>query len=84
MLKNLHITEILLVLLRNQEAVISSRIEDAISTMDEILQYETDYDGLEDASILSDVITILYQRALKNAQSALEDGLNIQFSLQYN
>ena len=42
MMKNLHNTEILLAPLRNQEAVISSRIEGTISTMDEIMQYESE------------------------------------------
>lgn len=75
MLKNLHNNEILLAPLRNQEAVISSRIEGTISTMDEIMQYEADDDGTHSLSTRSDVIeTILYQRALKNAQSALESG----------
>lgn len=82
MLKNLHNTEILLAPLRNQEAVISSRIEGTISTMDEILQYEADNDdGFENTSVKSDVIeTILYQRALKNAQSALENGYTFSLS----
>lgn len=80
MLKNLHNTEILLAPLRNQEAVISSRIEGTISTMDEILQYEADHEGEDSLTVKADVIeTILYQRALKNAQSALENGQN--FSL---
>jgi Fic family protein len=71
-LKNLHNNEILLAPLRNQEAVISSRIEGTISTIDEILQYEADNDP---GHVRSDVIeTILYQRTLKNAQKALEDG----------
>lgn len=78
MLKNLHNTEILLAPLRNQEAVISSRIEGTISTMDEILQYEADHEGIEDPSVRSEVReTILYQRTLKNAQSALEDGYSL-------
>ncbi|MGS2737998.1 Fic family protein [Sinomicrobium sp. M5D2P17] len=82
MLKNLHNTEILLTPLRNQEAVISSRIEGTISTMDEILQYEADNEGVENPTAKSDVIeTILYQRTLKNAQSALESGYN--FSLNF-
>ncbi|MDR3391016.1 MAG: Fic/DOC family N-terminal domain-containing protein [Sulfuriferula sp.] len=77
MLKSMHNSEILLAPLRNQEAVISSRMEGTVSTMDEILQYEADYD--EDvasaADIRSEVIeTILYQRALKNAQKAIESG----------
>src|SRR5690554_8201847 len=66
MLKNLHNTEILLAPLRNQEAVISSRIEGTISTMDEILQFEADYEEVQNVSIRSDIIeTILYQRTLK-------------------
>ncbi|WP_131536445.1 Fic family protein [Pedobacter nototheniae] len=82
MLKNLHNTEILLAPLRNQEAVISSRIEGTISTMDEILQYEADNDGTDNVGVRSDVIeTILYQRSLKNAQNALEDGYG--FSLHF-
>lgn len=81
MLKNLHNTEILLAPLRNQEAVISSRIEGTISTMDEILQYEADHEGVENASVRSDVIeTILYQRTLKNAQSALAEGYPLSIS----
>lgn len=80
MLKNLYNTEILLAPLRNREAVLSSRIEGTISTIDEILQYEADNDGRNNVNARADVIeTILYQRALKNAQSALEDGYN--FSL---
>lgn len=74
MLKNLHNNEILLAPLRNQEAVISSRIEGTISTMDEILQYEADDDG-GNQNVRTDVVeTILYQRTLKNAQKGLEDG----------
>src|SRR4051812_41783326 len=43
MLKGMHNSEILLAPLRNQEAVISSRMEGTISTMDEILRYEADH-----------------------------------------
>jgi Fic family protein len=81
MLKNLHNTEILLAPLRNQEAVISSRIEGTISTMDEILQYEADHNGVGAATAKADVIeTILYQRALTNAQGALASGYNFSLS----
>ena len=52
--------------------------------MDEILQYEADHEN-ETASTLSvrsEVIeTILYQRALKAAQKALNDGYPISQSL---
>ncbi len=76
MLKKMHNSEILLAPLRNQEAVISSRMEGTISTMDEILKYEADYEeNQKDYNTRSDVIeTILYQRALKAAQKALVDG----------
>lgn len=83
MLKNIPNSEILLAPLRNQEALLSSRIEGTISTMDEILAYQADVveePGIEailepPKNVRSDVIeTILYQRALKNAQKSLEDG----------
>lgn len=77
MLKNMHNSEILLAPLRNQEAVISSRMEGTVSTIDEILKYEADYDDYVDtgSSVRSEVIeTILYQRALKAAQGAIEEG----------
>lgn len=83
MLKNMHNNEILLAPLRNQEAVISSRIEGTISTMDEILQYEADEDDAltNNSDVRSDVIeTILYQRALKNAQKAMIDGYDLSTS----
>lgn len=76
-LKTLHNSEILLAPLRNQEAVISSRMEGTISTIDEILRYEADAANGEESpeSVRSDVIeTLLYQRALKAGQQALEEG----------
>lgn len=77
MLRNMHNSDILLAPLRNQEAVISSRMEGTISTMDEILQYQADFNDV--ASITdetrSEIIeTALYERALKEAQSAMEQG----------
>lgn len=82
MLKNMHNSEILLAPLRNQEAVISSRMEGTISTMDEILKYEADHEDDNDPSVRSDVIeTILYQRTLKKTQEALEKGYPFSSSL---
>lgn len=84
MLKNMHNSEILLAPLRNQEAVISSRMEGTISTMDEILKYEADHDLVEGdgANVRSEVIeTILYQRALMAAQKAMKDGYPLSPSL---
>lgn len=76
MLKSMHNSEILLAPLRNQEAVISSRMEGTVSTMDEILKYEADYDDTGDTSkVRSEVIeTLLYQRTLRLAQHAMEQG----------
>ncbi|UNU72557.1 Fic family protein [Moraxella nasovis] len=83
MLKNMHNSEILLAPLRNQEAVISSRMEGTISTMDELLQYEADFaDGEMSHTVRSDVVeTVLYQRTLKNAQQAMSDGYPLSKSL---
>lgn len=84
MLKNMHNSEILLAPLRNQEAVISSRMEGTVSTMDEILKYEADHasDETSAASVRSEVVeTILYQRALKTAQQAINDGYPLTLSM---
>lgn len=84
MLKNMHNSEILLAPLRNQEAVISSRMEGTVSTMDEILKYEADYEGgaADHQNVRSEVIeTILYQRALRAAQNAMQDGYPLSQSL---
>lgn len=84
MLKNMHNSEILLAPLRNQEAVISSRMEGTVSTMDEILEYEADFDeGNEgESNVRYEVIeTLLYQRTLKNAQRAIEAGQPLSLSL---
>ncbi len=84
MLKNMHNSEILLAPLRNQEAVISSRMEGTVSTMDEILKYEADYSDESEQlpNVRSEVIeTVLYQRALKAAQGAMESGYPLSQSL---
>jgi Fic family protein len=84
MLKNMHNSEILLAPLRNQEAVISSRMEGTVSTMDEILKYEADFDNGKGmtANVRSEVIeTILYQRALRAAQQAMEASYPLSQSL---
>ncbi len=84
MLKEMHNSEILLAPLRSQEAVVSSRMEGTISTVDEILQYEADFDGETNTKMpfRSDVIeTFLYQRALKRSQEAIESGYPLSESL---
>lgn len=78
MLKGMHNSELFLAPLRGQEAVISSRMEGTISTLDEILQLEAEFGDDDEgaaAEYRTDVIeTILYRRALSAAQSALEEG----------
>ncbi|MGB5883199.1 MAG: Fic/DOC family N-terminal domain-containing protein, partial [Desulfobulbales bacterium] len=84
MIKKMHNSAIFLAPLRSQEAVISSRMEGTVSTMDEILKYEADHDNDagNSTNVRSEVIeTILYQRALKATQKALEDGYPISQSL---
>jgi Fic family protein len=84
MLKNMQNSELLLAPLRNQEAVISSRMEGTVSTMDEILRFEADSenDSEETRNVRSEVFeTILYQRALVNAQQAMEDGYPLSLHL---
>ena len=77
MILHMHNSEILLAPLRSKEAVVSSRMEGTISTVDEILQYEADFGGVTDTKgmVRSDVIeTNLYQKALKSAQEAINKG----------
>ncbi len=85
MLQSMHNSEIFLAPLRGQEAVVSSRMEGTISTMDEIFQLEAEYgDDGEDAvwEFRSDVIeTALYRRALNTAQRQLEEGRPFSESL---
>ena len=83
-LNQLHNRELFLVPLRNQEAVASSRMEGTISTVDEILQYESAENEGENSEtrVRSDTIeTILYRRALNYAQAEIYDGKNINNSL---
>lgn len=83
MLRGMPNSEIFLAPLRNQEAVISSRMEGTISTMDEILQYQAEYSEEEVAEeVRYEVIeTLLYRRALNTAQKQLEEGYPLSQSL---
>lgn len=84
-LQGLHNNEIFLAPLRNQEAVLSSRMEGTISTMDEVLQLEAEYadrGGQADDERRSDGMeTYLYQRALRTAQRQMEEGRPLSISL---
>ena len=83
-LKTLHNSEIFLAPLRNQEALVSSRMEGTISTMDEIMQLDAAMDDDADAAqeYRSEVVeTLLYQRALRTAQLQMQDGRPLTTSL---
>lgn len=85
MLTTMHNREIFIAPLRNQEAVLSSKMEGTISTLDEILEYDAEY-GEEDDSprgeTRSDVVeTILYRRTMVAAQKAIAEGRPISSSL---
>jgi Fic family protein len=85
MLSGMHNSEIFLAPLRGQEAVISSRMEGTVSTLDEILQLQAEF-GDDDEKAASefrvDVIeTALYRRALNTAQRQMEEGRPLSESL---
>ena len=85
MLGSLHNSELFLAPLRGQEAVVSSRMEGTISTLDEIMQLEAQFaddDAAASAEFRSDAIeTALYQRALKTAQTRMAQGQPLGESL---
>lgn len=85
MLQGMHNSEVFLAPLRGQEAIVSSRMEGTISTMDEILQLEAEYgEDDEDAAgeFRSETIeTALYRRALNTAHRQLEAGRPLSESL---
>lgn len=85
MLSSMHNSELFLAPLRGQEAVISSRMEGTISTLDEILQLEAEFGEDDEGAAVEyrfDVIeTILYRRALNSAQHALQQGQPLSESL---
>lgn len=77
MLQSLHNSEILLTSLRGQEAVVSSRMEGTISTLDEVLRVEADYEDGDEVGPEARheaVEVLLYATALRRAQRAIEDG----------
>jgi Fic family protein len=84
-LEKLHNKELLLAPLRNAEAVVTSRIEGTIATLDEILKIEADADddNPEDpSSYRQEAIEVYsYTRAVKHAQALLNGGLPISARL---
>ena len=81
MLRGMHDSGILLAPLRSQEAVVSSRMEGTVSTLDEVLRYEADQEDEENPRTdryRSEAIEVyLYSRALRAAQAAVKDGAPI-------
>lgn len=78
-LKTLHNSDFLVTPLRGQEAVVSSRMEGTISTIDEVLRYEadsTDDEGPKDVR-LETLEVALYAAALKRAQRSILEGYPI-------
>lgn len=86
MLLSLPNSELLLAPLRQNEAVISSRMEGTISTVDEVMIYEaeSDDDGTS-RQVREDVIEVaLYSAVLRRAQDAVASGEPINEGLIKN
>ena len=75
-LKQLPRSELLLAPLRARDAVVSSRMEGTISTLEEVLRLEADADeeGLPATARDAGLEVALYARALRQAEGALRDG----------
>lgn len=78
-LKTLHNSDFLVTPLRGQEAVVSSRMEGTISTIDEVLRYEADSDDDEaPRDVRPETLeVVLYTAALKRAQRSILQGYPI-------
>lgn len=78
MMRRMLNSEVLLAPLRSRDAVVSSRMEGTISTLDEVLRLGADEDAGDkyaQRSARSETVEVyLYARALKQAQDALRDG----------
>ena len=86
MLRGLHNSELFVAPLRGQEAVVSSRMEGTISTLDEVLLLEAEFGhgDNERASreLRSDAVeTALYRRAMNTAQAMMQEGRPLSESL---
>jgi Fic family protein len=88
MIKSLHSSEIFLAPLRGQESLASSRMEGTFSTMEEILQLQSEA-GDDDPTAVAfaqdyrseAVETYLYSRSLTLAQRDMSDGYPLSTSL---
>lgn len=84
MLKGMHNSEILLAPLRGQEALASSRMEGTFSTLEEVLELESEADpdlSASDEYRSEAVETYLYGRALRTARQSMDDGQPLSKSL---
>lgn len=84
MLKGMHNSEILLAPLRGQEALASSRMEGTFSTLEEVLELESEADpdlSASDEYRSEAVETYLYGRALRVARKSMEEGQPLSKSL---
>ncbi|MEM7693882.1 MAG: Fic/DOC family N-terminal domain-containing protein [Pseudomonadota bacterium] len=88
MLKGMHNSEILMAPLRNQEAVISSRMEGTVSTIDEVLKVEADDEDGGDGATLQNrneaIETFLYARAMRAAYLSIQEGYPLTSHLLRN
>jgi Fic family protein len=79
-LERLHNKELMLAPLRNTEAVVSSRMEGTIATLDEVLRIQADQENGEhddgaDVAYRQEALEVYsYTRAVKHAQSLIESG----------
>jgi len=69
--------DLLLGPLSRQEAVVSSRIEGTIATLDEVLQFEADGDEKSEVYRQEVLEVYSYHRAMRHAQRLIDDGLPI-------
>lgn len=81
-LQTLHKSDLLLAPLRRREAVISSRIEGTVATLDEVMELEAEEDDDDIGEPVqrhsSEAVEVLaYTRALYQAQREMADGLPI-------
>lgn len=86
LLQTLPDSELLLAPLRARDAVVSSRMEGAISTLEEVLRLEADADEAGTPEDRRDEIVevALYARALRQAERQMSDGYPISVHLIRN
>jgi len=81
MLRQLRESEILLAPLRRQEAVVSSRMEGTVTTLEEVLSLEADQpeeDQGSDKNYRHEALEVLgYSRAMRTTQMKMEEGHRI-------